>query len=49
MTIFASYRNQSIDFQYKSFDWFQSKEDIAMKKIDNSKASAINIRKIYAY
>ena len=33
MPMFLSYRNQSIDLQYKSIDWFLYEGNIGMKKV----------------
>ena len=34
MSVFPSYRNQSIDLQSKSIDWFLCEGNIGMKKVD---------------
>ena len=34
MSVFPSYRNQSIDLQCKSIDWFLYEGNIGMKKVD---------------
>ena len=48
MAMFTSLRNQSIDLQYKLIDWLLWEGNIVIKKVNNSKVRASNVRKTYA-